>query len=145
MSLAEKAVKRVLELGASEAEAYFQSEKVLWIEFDDRIECFKATESNGLGLRAALGKKVAAYSTSNISLEEIYEAAERVVKIAKVMPEDLEWRHFNMSFSKSDATGYYDKSVEDICYGNVIEKVNSAIQGIREYSSRIKPVGGFWL
>lgn len=142
MSLAEKAVKRVLDLGASEAEAYFQSEKVLWIEFDDRIECFKVTESNGLGLRAALGKKVAAYSTSNISLDEVYEAAERVVKIAKVTPEDLEWRHFNMGFGKSDATGYYDKSVEDICYGNVVEKVNSAIQRIREYSSRVKPARG---
>jgi len=142
MSLAEKAVKRVIELGASEAEAYFQSEKVLWIEFDDRIECFKVTESSGLGLRAALGKKVASYSTSNISLEEIGEAAEKVVKIAKAMPEDLEWRHFNMSFGKSNALGYYDKSVEDIDYGNVAEKVYTAIKRIREYDSRVKPTRG---
>ncbi|MBC7091382.1 MAG: TldD/PmbA family protein [Nitrososphaeria archaeon] len=142
MSLAEKAVKRVLELGASEAEAYFHSEKVFWIEFDDKIECFKVTESNGLGLRAALGKKVASYSTSNISLEEIDEAAERVVRIAKVTPEDLEWRHFNMSFSKSDARGYYDESVEEIGYEDVVEKVNMAIERIREYSSMVKPARG---
>jgi len=142
MSLAEKAVKRVIEFGASEAEAYLQSEKVLWIEFDDKIECFKVTESSGLGLRAALGKKVAAYSTSNISFEEIGEAAEKVVKIAKVMPEDLEWRHFNMSFGKSDAFGYYDKSVEDIEYDDVAEKVYSAIQRIREYDFRVKPARG---
>lgn len=142
MSLVEKVVKRVLDFGASESEVCFQIEKTLWIEFDEKIECFKVIESSGIGLRAAIGKKIAMYSTSVTDENSLSEAADRVVKIAKVTQEDPEWRNFNMNFGRSGAEGYYDKSMEEIEYGKVVEKVQSAIQKIREYDNRIKPVRG---
>lgn len=141
MSLAEKAVKRALELGASESEAYLQHEKILWIEFDDEIECFKVIESTGIGLRAAVGNKIGMYSTSVANEKEVDEAAEKAVKIAKIAPEDPEWRHFNTGFGKSDAEGYFDKSMEDIDYEIIVEKVKLAAQKIREYH-KVKPVRG---
>ncbi|MCX8188211.1 MAG: TldD/PmbA family protein [Nitrososphaeria archaeon] len=140
MSLVEKAVKRVLDLGASESEAYLQSEKILWIEFDEKIECFKVIESGGIGLRAALDKKIAMYSTSVTDDNSVNEAAEKVVKIAKIAPEDPEWRNFNMNFGKSSAEGYYDKSIENIEYGEVVEKVKLALEKVKEYNA--KPVRG---
>jgi len=142
LSLAERAVKRALELGASEAEAYMVRGKVLWIEFDEKIECFKVIESNGLSLRAALGNRVATYSTSIAGDGCVNECVEKAVKIAKVTPEDPEWRHFNMSFGMSGAGGYFDKSVEDVAYEDVVGKVKSAVQRAREYDERVRPVRG---
>ncbi len=142
MSLVEKAVRRILDFGASESEAYLQSEKILWIEFDEKIECFKVIESSGIGLRAAVGKRVTLYSTSVIDDGSIEDAAEKVVKIAKIVPEDPEWRHFNMDLGKSSAEGYYDKSVEEIEHKRVAENVKLAIQKIKDYNVKVKPVRG---
>lgn len=142
MSLVSKAVKKVLDFGASESEACLQIAKTLWIEFDEKIECFKVIESSGIGLRAAVGKKIATYSTSVTDENGLIEAADKAVKIAKVTQEDPEWRHFNMNFGRSSAEGYYDKSVEEIDYGKVVEKIESAVQKIREYNNKVKPVRG---
>jgi len=142
MELAELAVKKALDFGATEAEAYVQKVKRLWIEFADKIDSFKIIESIGMGLRVAVNRKLAIHSTSILSEREVEEAAEKAVKIAKVAPEDPYWKHLNKEFGKSPAQGYFDDKLEAIEYSEIIEKISVAIDKMREYDSGVKPTRG---
>ena len=142
MALAELAVKNALSLGATEAEAYLQRVKTVRVEFANEIENLKTVESMGIGLRVALGKRLAMYSTSILDESEIGEAATRAVKIAKVAPEDPHWKHMNRIFSKSSAEGYYDKALSTLPYREIVETVGSAIKLMKDYDRRVKPTLG---
>ena len=142
MELAELAVKKALGFGATEAEAYVQKVKRLWIEFADKIDSFKIIESIGMGLRVAVNKKLAIHSTSILSEREVEEAAEKAVKIAKVALEDPYWKHLNKEFGKSPVQGYFDDKLEAIEYGEIIEKISAAIDKMKEYDNRVKPTRG---
>ena len=142
MELAELGIKKALDFGATEAEAYLQKIKRLWIEFADKIESFKVIESIGFGLRVAINKKLAIHSTSILSEKEVEEAAEKAVKIAKVAPEDPHWKHLNREFGKSSAQGYFDDKLEAIEYSEIIDRLSAAINKMKEYDSRVKPTRG---
>ncbi len=142
MEIAELAVKKALNFGATEAEAYVQKTKTLWIEFADKIESFKIIESIGLGLRVAINRKVAIHSTSILDKEEVEKAAEKAVKIAKVAPEDPDWKNLNDKFGESSARGYFDDKLEKLDYGEIVDRLTSAIGRINEYDKRVKPTRG---
>jgi len=142
MEIAELAVKKALNFGATEAEAYVQKTKTLWIEFADKIENFKIIESIGLGLRVAINRKVAIHSTSILDEKEVEKAAEKAVKIAKVAPEDPDWKNLNDKFGESSARGYFDDKLEKVDYGEIVDRLTSAIGRINEYDERVKPTRG---
>ena len=142
MEIAEIAVKKALNFGATEAEAYVQKTKTLWIEFAEKIESLKTIESIGLGLRVAINKKVAIHSASILSEEEAEKAAEKAVKIAKVASEDPDWKNLNKKFGKSSAEGFFDDKLEKLDYSEIVEKLTSAIEKISEYDKRVKPTRG---
>jgi PmbA protein len=143
MEIAELAVKKALNFGATEAEAYVQKTKTLWIEFADKIESFKIIESIGMGLRVAINRKVAIHSTSILAKEEVEKAAEKAVKIAKVAPEDPYWRNLNDKFGgESSVNGYFDKKLEKMDYNEIVDRLTSAIGRINEYDKRVKPTRG---
>lgn len=142
MELGEVAVKKSLNMGATEAEAYLQKAKIIRVEFAEEIESLKTVESMGIGLRVALGKKVAVYSTSMLNENEINEAAAKAVKIAKVAPEDQDWKHINKEFGKASADGYYDKTLETLDYHEIVETLDSAVNAMKSYDKRVKPTRG---
>jgi len=142
MEIAELAVKKALNFGATEAEAYVQKTKTLWIEYAEKIETFKIIESIGLGLRVAINKKVAMHSASILNEREVEKAAEKAVKIAKVAPEDPNWKNLNTKFGESSAKGYFDEKLEKLDYDEIIERLTSAIEKIKEYDRKVKPTRG---
>lgn len=142
MELADLAVNKALRMGATEAEAYLQKAKTVHVEFTEQIESFKAVESVGIGLRVALGKKVAMYSTSVLSPREIDEVASKAVKIAKVAPEDSNWKQMNRKFGKAQAEEYYDSTLDDLDYGRIVERLKASAKLITDYDKRVKPTRG---
>jgi len=142
MELAEVSVKKALKAGATEAEAYLKRTKEIRVEFAQEIENLKTIESLGIGLRVALDKKVAIYSTSILDESEISEAVAKAVKMAKVAPEDPDWRHMNKKFGKSNAQGYYDDKLKTLEYPRIVETLSSAIDLIRDYDKRVTPTRG---
>jgi len=142
MELAELAIKKALTLGATEAEAYVQKVRRIWIEFADKIDSFKVIESIGMGLRVAINRKLAVHSTSILSEREVEEAAEKAVKIARVAPEDSYWQHLNKEFGKSPVQRYFDDKLEAIEYNQIIGELTAAIDRMREYDSRVRPTRG---
>jgi len=143
MELAELAVKKALSMGVTEAEAYIQKAKTIRVEFAEEIENFTTVESIGISLRVALGKKIAIYSTSVLDKNEISEAATRVVKIAKVAPEDPHWENMNKKFGKAPAEGYYDETLENPDYQKIVETLKSAVNRMKSYDKRVRPTRGF--
>ena len=143
MELAELAVKKAVSQGATEAEAYMQKTKSILIGFSDTVENFKVVESIGIGLRVVLGKRIAMYSTSILDENEVKEAAAKAVKIAKVAPEDPNWKHMNKKFGKTPVEGYYDKTLENLEFETIIDTLNSAVKTMKDYDKRVKPTRGF--
>jgi PmbA protein len=139
MELAELAVKKALKKGMTEAEAYASKSTTTRVEFDDKIRSFATTESTGIGLRVALGKRLGAYSTSILEEKEIDSAVETAVKIAKVAAEDPSWQHLNKIFGKAPAEGYYDKAVEALGHDEIVDTIRTAVARVRDFDKRITP------
>ncbi len=142
MRLAETAIDKALKLKANEAEAYVQKTKMTMIEYAEQVETFKTVESIGMGLRVALGKRTAMYSTSVLNEKEAIEAAEKAVKIAKVAPEDPYWKHFNQKFGKTHVEGTYDAKVEKIEHEEIVDTLLTSISLLKKRDSRVKPTRG---
>jgi len=138
----ENIIKMALNKGATEAEVYLWQNKSVRIEFEEEIKSFKVSDSIGLGIRVALNKKLALYSTTLISKDEIEKAVLKAIKIAKASPEDPNWNHLNKKFDKSPAEGYYDKKIEKIDYEEIVETIKAAIGKMMDYDKRVKPTRG---
>jgi PmbA protein len=139
MELAELAVRKALKMGMTEAEAYVSKSLTTRIEFDDKIRSFKTADSTGIGLRVALGKRLASYSTSILEQEEVENAVERVVKIAKVTPEDPDWKHMNKDFGKASVEGYYDGTIENLEQAEIVDTIRNGAERMKDYDRRVTP------
>jgi len=140
--LGERAVKQALRLGASEAEAYIRKARVTRVEFAEEIETIKVSESIGVNVRVALGRRVASHSTSILSEDEIVETAAQAVRIARVAPEDPDWRHLNRRFGAGLAEGYFDPAVRDLHPPEIVEALTPALDAMKGYDRRVKPTRG---
>jgi PmbA protein len=142
VELCEFAIKRALNAGATEAEVYIQKRKQIRVEFAEKIENFKVTESTGLSVRVALNKKIATYSSSILNENEAGEAVAKAVKIARVTPEDPNWKHMNTDFGKAPAEGYYDETLEKLDYSEIVDTLLSSISAMKDFDKRVKPTRG---
>ncbi|NHJ04403.1 MAG: TldD/PmbA family protein [Candidatus Heimdallarchaeota archaeon] len=137
MELGERAIKKALELGMDEAEAYINKIKNVNFQFATEIQNIKTTESIGIGLRVAKGKKLAMQATSILNEKEIDSIVEKAVKIANVAPEDQHWNHFNKIFGKSEVTGTYDKTFDSLDYDKISEIILSSIDKATEEDRKV--------
>ena len=137
MEIAELVVQEAQRKGATEAEAYVQRFNLVQIEGAPKIQSFKNTISTGMGLRVALGKRIAFYSTSALSSDEVEKAVDTALKIARVAPEDPNWRNMNTRFGESSAQDYYDRTLEAIDYSEVVEDYRSAAKSVQDFDSRV--------
>lgn len=139
MTLNELAVKRMMHLGATEAEAYVKESTVTSVNFAEKMENYKTSQTTGITLRAALGKRTAMYSTSILDENEVDMAATQVVKVARASPEDLNWKHMNNVFGRAKAEGYFDAELRNLEAKAIVEHLNSATNRMKEFDRRVKP------
>ncbi len=142
MDIAELALREALRLGASEAEAYLCRVRSLEIEFIEDVESIKCPETTGLSLRVAMGRRVATYATSLLEREEALKAAEKAVKMARVAPEDADWRHLNRRYGDSPAEGFYDKETAELQPEEVVDALRPALELMGDLDERVRPARG---
>jgi PmbA protein len=142
LEIANLAVKKASDLGATEAEAFVQRNRTIKIGFAEEAHDINSVTSVGLGLRVALGKRMAMYSTSILTGDEVGRAAERALSIARVAPEDPHWKHVNRLYGGSPVEGHFDERIEVIEYEEIMEKLGSAIAIMNERDKRVKPTRG---
>ncbi len=108
-----KAVNLALKFGASEAEAYIVSGVQTTIDvIKGRVNVARAGKATALGLRIAVGRRVAVGGGSIKREADVEALAERVVKIARVSAEDPWWHSLPERLGASPVSGVYDESVE---------------------------------
>ncbi|MFX1536875.1 MAG: PmbA/TldA family metallopeptidase, partial [Promethearchaeota archaeon] len=136
------AIKKATKLGVDEAEVYFLKKNITKVEFASTIESFKTVASLGLGVRVAQGKKIGLHATSILTEAEVTKAVEKAVKIAKVTPEDPNWHEFNKNFGKTSVKGNYDKTLGNLDYDSIIDKVIGGINKASENERKVKVTRG---
>ena len=92
------AVKRAIELGASQADCYGTKDIILDIRAVDRRDGFKKRESKrtvtaGMNLRVVLDKSIAYGFVTSLNRGEIERIVDRTLKTARAMEEDLSLIH----------------------------------------------------
>ncbi len=107
------AVRRAVEAGATEAEAYVVHVRGFRAyALSNRVQEARSVNEAGVGIRVAVGKRVGFSYASSLDPREVHEAAERAVKAARVSPEDPEWRGLpEPSLHYPEPEAIYDSSI----------------------------------
>ncbi len=142
MDFGELAVKHALKIGADEAEVYILKKNITKVDFASEIEMLKNTDTLGVGVRVAIGKKLGLHATSILTKEEVLEAAQKAVNIAKATPEDPNWNGFNKKFGETSVTDNYDKSLESLEYNAIVDKITGGINKATENDRKVKVTRG---
>ncbi len=142
IEIADLALREALRLGASEAEVYLCRVRSLEIEFIEDVESIKCPETTGLSLRVAMGKRIATYATSLLERREALKTAEKAVKMARVAPEDADWRHLNRRYGYSPAEGFYDKETVELQPEEVVDALRPALELMGDLDERVRPARG---
>jgi len=128
--------------GASEAEIYLLTSRAVSLKTSDKIISSSTSKVASLGVRVAVGKKVAVVGTQDVSDEGIKKAVQAAVHIAKASPEDPDWGGFNDRVGSTPITGLWDKETAEACPEDLKEVADSALQAVFEASKYSRPVRG---
>ncbi len=110
----EKVIRLALSEGADEAEAY----RVLGRSSSASLEGgvikhADYVELEALGIRVAVGKRVATVGTERTDEAGVREAVRAAVSIARALHKDPEWRGLNCRLVTRPAQGFYDPSTAE--------------------------------
>ena len=124
------AVRRAVEAGATEAEAYVVHVKGYEAHVNNnRVSTATSVNEAGVGIRVVVGKRLGYSYASSLDPGEIAEAARRAVKAARVAREDPEWRGFpEPSSVYPEPEAIYDASLARARPEKVVELVNEMVE-----------------
>ncbi len=131
------ALRRAEALGASEAEVYVReiaSTSILRTYGDMRV--VKRGEVIELGIRVAIGKRVAVQGGTIAEYSDIDKLVEAAIRVAKVSSEDPQWRSLPRGLSKALVENVWDKRIAEPSIENVVEEVEKAFARANEIDRR---------
>lgn len=127
MKLAEK-------LGASQAEAYVGQSHAFSIEAENSaIRNAEETVDAGIGIRAVIGKKIGFAFVTTLSDDDVREAAEKSVNLARASISDPDF----VSLPSGDNSyptvkGLYDKEIADLSSEEIADMINRVIDSSKQ-------------
>jgi len=136
----EKVLKLAEGLGASEAEVYRVWSREVTIRATDRVVQPKVLELDAIGVRVAVGKRVAVVGTQDLSEAGVRKAVEAAVSIAKAMNEDPDWRGFNDEVGLTPLNNLWDRETAEVSPENLASIVRDALAAVGKGSPASKPV-----
>jgi PmbA protein len=138
----EEILRLALTKGASEAEAYIQDGTQIQVQFMGDDKEIKTVNSTGIGIRVAIGKRLGQYSTSILDENNVKNAVDRAILIAKASPMDDDWNNFNREFGATTSSRLIDKDISNLGPIELVSLVDEAITVVKEYDPRVKPSTG---
>lgn len=124
LRLAEKIFTSLNKKGVSEAEFYgLWKENVVLEISDGRVKTISYRSIGEYGVRASIGRKVAGISSSDLEPNTDL-LAERLVKIVKAAPENMDWRGFSKNYRRGIPANIYDKHLKDLEPSEMIERLS---------------------
>ncbi len=139
----ESIYRRAISLGASEAEICYTYSRDVSLNISEKIERAEVTITGSLGIRVAIGKRVAVVGTQDLSPRGVEEALKDAISIARSIPEDPNWRGFNEKLGSAPSSGYLDKDVKSLEAERLAEIALEAIAGVLEAPGGVRPVRGW--
>ena len=137
----ERALSRAIAKGATEAEVYvIESLSRNVIALRDKLENASAGHVVGVGLRVAIGKRIGIHGTTALSIENIDEAVDTALSIARVAPEDKDWVSLARGLGKSHVSGVYDKKTAETTLEHIANAIMNGIEVAKDVDKRIEPL-----
>ncbi len=136
----ERILRMAINAGASEAEVYRVWSREVEVEATEKIRSCETLELDAIGLRVAVGKRVAVVGTQDTSMEGIRKAVEAAVSIARAQREDPDWKGLNEKMGKTPLTGLWDKEVAEALPEDLAGIVRDALNAVPSASPISKPV-----
>lgn len=139
----EKAIRRAVEQGASEAEAFLLDVANTSLTLTSGVEASKSIRLTSFGIRVAVGKSTAIIGTQDVSDAGIESAIGSAISIAKVSPPDPRWTRMNEKISIIDIGETFDKVTAEATPEDLLPVAEELLDSVREGCKEAKPVRGF--
>lgn len=138
IELGELAVKKALELGANEAEAYLVKGKMFYVSFEaNDIKLAKSEISDGIGIRVFKNKGLGFASVNTLSQEKILDAVSNAVRLANLAPSDEGNKLPSTSGPLPEIKDLYDPNANKIGMEQVLDYAAMLLKTALNYDKRI--------
>jgi len=145
IELGELAVKKALELGATEAEAFLIKGKQFYVSLENNdIKLAKSQIMDGIGIRVFKNKSLGFASVNTFSQDKVMSAVSDAVRLASLAPKDEANSLPSMSKTYTEAKGIYDPTAEKIGMDEVLNYAQNLLSTALEYDKRITVDGGIF-
>lgn len=138
IELGELAVKKALELGADEAEAFLVRGKSFYVSFEaNDIKLAKSQISDGIGIRVFKNKGLGFASVNTLLQDKIFAAAANAVRLAGLSPSDPANSLPCPSAKISDVADIFDPAAELLSMTDVLDYASKLMKTALNYDNRI--------
>ncbi len=143
MEYASIAVRKAVQLGADDAEAYASISRGVEASIkNNNLDTSTSFEEEGLGIRVVVDKRVGFAYTSALSIESIIDAVERAVKIARASEPDPQWPGLPEPRDQyPEVRNTFDPSIASFTIDKAVEKASELLRYARE-DDRVNVVWG---
>lgn len=138
IELGELAVKKALELGADEAEAYLVKGKMFYVSFEaNDIKLAKSEISDGIGIRVFKNKGLGFASVNTLLQEKVLDAVGNAVRLANLAPSDEGNRLPLPSGSLPQIKDLYDPDADKVGMEQILGYASMLLKTALNYDKRI--------
>lgn len=139
LNLASSAVEKCIKLGAEEAEAFIQSQRIVEVVLERaEIQNERIKEHHGIGIRVIKGKRLGFSFTSNLSDESIERTCRTALRLSEVALPNPDWVSLPHREEPSRTPeGIYDPEVAQMNGSGLLSLVIEAYDEAKGYDSRV--------
>jgi PmbA protein len=138
----EIAVKKALELGADEAEAYLIRGKEFNVSLESNdIKLAKSQTRDGIGIRVFKNRSLGFASVNVFSEPKIIEAVSNAVRLAKLTPAD-QYNQLPMPTPLTEVEAIYDPQAEKIGMDFALDNAAKMLKTVQNFDKRVSVDNG---
>jgi PmbA protein len=137
IELGEIAVKKALELGADEAEAYLIRGREFNVSLESNdIKLAKSQTRDGIGIRVFKNKSLGFASVNVLSEAKIIEAVSNAVRLARLTPAD-KYNQLPMKTTLMEVEGIYDPQAEKVGMDFTLDNAAKMLKTVKKFDKRV--------
>jgi PmbA protein len=145
IDLGELAVKKAIELGATEAEAYLVKGKQFYVALENNdIKLAKSQIMDGIGIRVFKNKSLGFASVNTFSQDKVISAVSNAVRLANLTPKDDANSMPSISNNYKQVQGIFDSNAEKIGMDEVLKFAQRMLATALKFDSRITVDSGIF-
>jgi PmbA protein len=138
------AVKKAMELGASEAEGFAAGGKEINVAIErNEIKIGKSQDLSGVGIRVLLNHSLGFASVNDLKREEIDKAAENAVSLARKAP-PLKFNELPQVKPIHKVEGLFDPRSKDFTMDDALDNATRMLTTAKDYDPRVTVDSGYF-